>query len=59
VELPPSGSRILELSTKYPPGKAFDAAAETRAYLSERGVDLDGKQETKPRTALSYFSKAL
>ncbi|MGH2700750.1 MAG: adenylate cyclase [Actinomycetota bacterium] len=55
----PSGSRILELSTKCPPGEAFDAAAETRAYLSERGVDLDGKQETKTRTALAYFSKAL
>jgi hypothetical protein len=55
----PSGSRILELSTKCQPGEAFHAAAETRAYLSERGVDLDGKQETKTRTALSYFSKAL
>jgi hypothetical protein len=55
----PSGSRILELSTKCPPGEAFGAAAETRAYLSERGVDLDGKQETKTRTALAYFSKAL
>jgi hypothetical protein len=55
----PSGSRILELSTKCQPGEAFHAAAETRAYLSERGVDLDGKQETKTRTALAYFSKAL
>jgi hypothetical protein len=55
----PSGSRILELSTKCLPGEAFDAAGETRAYLSERGVDLDGKQETKTRTALAYFSKAL
>jgi hypothetical protein len=55
----PSGSRILELSTKCPPGEAFEAAAETRAYLSERGVDLDGKQETKTRTALAYFAKAL
>jgi hypothetical protein len=55
----PSGSRILELSTKCQPSEAFDAAAEVRAYLSERGVDLDGKQETKTRTALAYFSKAL
>jgi hypothetical protein len=55
----PNGSRIFELSTKCPPSDAFDAAAETRAYLSERGVDLDGKQETKTRTALAYFSKAL
>jgi hypothetical protein len=55
----PSGSRILELSTKCQPGEAFDAAAETRAFLSDRGVDLDGKQETKTRTALAYFSKDL
>ena len=55
----PSGSRILELSTKCAPGEAFEAAAEARAYLSERGVNLDGKQETKTRAALSYFSKAL
>ena len=55
----PSGARILELSTKCQPGEAFNVAAETRAFLSERGVDLDGKQETKTRTALAYFSKAL
>ena len=55
----PSGTRILELSTKCPPGEAFDAAAEAREYLSDRGVNLDGKQETKTRAALSYFSKSL
>ncbi|MGH2701489.1 MAG: adenylate cyclase [Actinomycetota bacterium] len=55
----PSGSRILELSTKCSPGDAFQAAVETRAYLGERGVDLDGKQETKTRTALAYLSRAL
>jgi hypothetical protein len=55
----PSGSRILELSTKCLPSDAFEAAIETRGYLSDRGVDLDGKQETKTRTALAYFSKAL
>ena len=55
----PSGARILELSTKCPPGEALEAAAEARAYLSERGVNLDGKQETKTRAALSYFSKSL
>jgi hypothetical protein len=30
----PDGSRILELSTKCAPSKAFDVAAETRAYLT-------------------------
>ena len=55
----PDGSRILELSTKCPPREAFDVAARTRAYLSERGIDLSGEQQTKTRTALEYFSEAL
>jgi hypothetical protein len=55
----PSGTRILELSTKCLPSEAFEAAIETRGYLSDRGIDLDGKQETKTRSALGYFSKAL
>ena len=37
----PDGSRILELSTKCLPDEAFKVAAETRAYLLERGVDLE------------------
>jgi hypothetical protein len=52
----PDGSRILELSTKCKPGEAFDVAARTRAYLSEKGVNLSGEQQTKTRTALEYFS---
>jgi hypothetical protein len=55
----PDGSRILELSTKCAPGEAFDVAAKARAFLSSRGVDLEGKQETKTRAALRYFSKQL
>jgi len=55
----PDGSRILELSTKCEPAETFQVAAEARAYLSSRGVDLDGEQETKTRTALEYFSKEL
>jgi len=51
----PDGSRILELSTKCKPSEAFDVAARTRAYLSERGVNLSGEQQTKTRTALEYF----
>ena len=55
----PNGSRILELSTKCQPGEAFQVAAETRAFLTESGVDLSGQQETKTRTALEHFSKVL
>jgi hypothetical protein len=55
----PNGSRILELSTKCLPGEAFQTAAEARVFLGGRGIDLDGKQETKTRTALDYFSKTL
>ena len=52
----PDDSRILELSTKCPPHDAFTAAAETRAFLAGRGVDLSGEQETKTRRALEFFS---
>jgi hypothetical protein len=55
----PNGSRILELSTKCKPDEAFQTAAEARVFLGERGIKLDGKQETKTRTALEYYSKAL
>ena len=39
--------------------EAFQVAAETRAFLVERGVDLSGEQETKTRKALEYFSREL
>jgi len=55
----PDGSRILELSTKCPPREAFQAAAEGRAFLAERGIDIAGKQETKTRKALEFFSRQL
>jgi len=52
----PDGSRIFELSTKCRPSEAFQVAAETRAFLTEAGVDLFGDQETKTRTALEFFA---
>ena len=55
----PDDSRILELSTKCAPADAFRAAAETKAFLIERGVDLSGEQETKTKKALDFFSKHL
>jgi hypothetical protein len=51
----PDGSRVLELSTKCRPSEAFQVAAETRAYLVGRGVDLSGLQQTKTRMALDFF----
>ena len=53
----PDGSRIFELSTKCETGEAFQVAAETRAFLASKGVDLDTEQQTKTRTALEYFAK--
>jgi hypothetical protein len=55
----PDGERILELSTKCAPGEGFQVAAETRAFLADRGVDLYGEQHTKTKTALEFFSKSL
>jgi hypothetical protein len=53
----PNGSRILELSTKCTPNQTFKVAAEARAFLATKGVDTGGAQQTKTRTALTYFSK--
>ena len=55
----PDGSRILELSTKCAPEEAFQVAAESRAFLTERDIELGGAQTTKTRKALEFFSKQL
>ena len=55
----PDGSRILELSTKCTSGDAFQVAAEARSFLTEKGVSLNGRQETKTKAALTFFSKQL
>jgi hypothetical protein len=52
----PDNSRVLELSTKCLPGEAFQVAAETRAFLGAKGIDLDAEQQTKTRTALELFA---
>lgn len=59
VWLYPDGSRILELSTKCLPAEALAVASETRAYLADHHVPTDAAQETKTRTALEFYSKAL
>jgi hypothetical protein len=55
----PDESRILELSTKCLPHEAFQVAAELRAYLAERGIELTGEQAPKTRRVLDYFSQQL
>jgi hypothetical protein len=34
-------------------------AAESRAYFTDRGVDLSGEQSTKTATALNFFAGEL
>jgi hypothetical protein len=55
----PDNTRIVELSTKCAPSETFQVAAETRAFLTGKGVDLEGEQETKTRKALEFFSEQL
>jgi hypothetical protein len=55
----PDGSRILELSTKCTAADAFQVAAEARSFLNGKGVSLNGRQETKTKAALTFFSKQL
>ncbi|HET9322359.1 MAG TPA: hypothetical protein VFO03_00655 [Gaiellaceae bacterium] len=55
----PDGSRILELSTKCAPTEPFQVAAEARAFLAEKGIDVTGEQQMKTRKALQFFAKEL
>ena len=53
----PDGSRILELSTRCATNEAFQVAAEARAFLEGRGIDLSGEQQAKTRKALQFFAR--
>lgn len=55
----PNGTRTLELSTKCGTKEAFQVGVEARAFLSERGIDVGGLQETKTKTALKFFAAGL
>jgi hypothetical protein len=55
----PDGSRILELSTRAVTTDAFQVAAEVRAFLGGREIDVSDEQETKTRKALEYFASTL
>jgi hypothetical protein len=52
----PDASQIVELSTKTTPAEALAVAAECRALLGSRGVDLSAEQQTKTKTALEFFA---
>jgi hypothetical protein len=53
----PDYSRILELTTKCAPTDMFQVALDSRLFLTKRGVDLTGEQQTKTRTALEFFTQ--
>ncbi|MDM7830784.1 hypothetical protein [Cellulomonas edaphi] len=55
----PDGTRLLELSTKCTPKEAFQAAAETKAFLALHGVDLGAPQEAKTRTTLAALAASI
>jgi hypothetical protein len=55
----PDNSKVLELSTKCLPEEAAAVAAESRAFLESRGVDLTGDQQTKTKSALQFFAAHL
>ena len=48
---------VEERLKAYP--EAFEVAAEARAFLTSIGVDLEGKQQTKTKTALEFFAGAV
>ena len=53
----PDSSRILESRSALRPDA--QVAAEAPVFLTQKGVSLDGRQETKTKAALTYFSKQL
>lgn len=55
----PDGSRVVELSTKCPPGEGLETAVEARRYLESLGIPVGGEQQTKTKTALEFFAAEL
>ena len=51
----PDGSSILELSTRCRARSAVPVAAQLASVLRAYEVDLNGRQQTKTQTTLSYF----
>ena len=52
----PNGDDLVEVSIKVPPAKAVEAQKAFDTHLRELGLDPEGAQETKTRTALEYFA---
>ena len=55
----PSGEELVEVSIKAPPNEALQARKEFETHLRELGLDPEGAQDTKTRTALEYFASIL
>jgi hypothetical protein len=55
----PDGDDLVEVSIKTSPDKAPKAQKEFDQHLRELGLDPEGAQEAKTRTALNYFAKAV
>ena len=52
-------SMMREPSTKCLPGQGMDVGIAVRDYLAAKGLDLEGEQQTKTKTALEFFSREL
>lgn len=55
----PNGDDLVEISLKTSPDQASQAQREFDQHLRALGLDPEGAQETKTRTALKYFAEAL
>ena len=55
----PDGEDLVEVSIKVKPDRESEAKKMFDQHLKELGIDPNGAQETKTRTALEYFAKAL
>jgi hypothetical protein len=55
----PNGDELVEVSIKAPPGEADKAHKDFDTHLRNMGLDPQGAQETKTRTALEYFAREI
>jgi hypothetical protein len=53
----PNGEELVEVSIKTPANEAHQARTEFDTHLRELGLDPEGAQGTKTRTALEYFTR--
>ena len=55
----PDGEDLVEVSIKVAPEEIVKAHPAFEGHLRELGLDPEGAQETKTRTALEYFARGL